>query len=215
MSLVRLLCPRSLRFVGLARAIPVALALFALVGTSGPLYPEVNADNSSSRPFAEIIRIVQFADYQPPNAFGWIANTRELYPYFHRERLRLGKDFEPELWKFLGHNFYRHYFACMMLSRSKDYPVENQNPELTLRILEKAIKIAHRHPVYEIRGFSVTLSVIGAVEYYKSGNKYKAFRHKSRAERMFATKSYSGFSPAMYPEDREIYEKKIADPGVR
>ena len=144
---------------------------------------------------------------------GLNGNKEHLSTVFNEERTRLGADFESELWKYLGNDVEKLYWAGYFL-QSKSY-LHGSAPlsRLAFDVWQKALEIETDKTNQDTLERRFTLLIITSVLAQKLGNTKQALQDKNEAIKIRGsdTKKYLNF-PVMSAEDRCIYQNIDAEP---
>ncbi len=116
---------------------------------------------------------------------GFNGNKENLSTVFNQERIRLGENFEGELWKYLGNDVEKHYWIGSFL-KSKSYLHGNQSlPELALKVWQNALALIGEKTDEESLGDKFKISIlstilatrVGKTELYPLENGLRKFNH--------------------------------------
>lgn len=109
-------------------------------------------------------------------------NDEQTVKLFNQERMRLGANFETELWKYLGDNLAKHYWISGFVEYD-DYLQGNKPlPQLAFKIREKAVELSVANDDYPSLGMKFTMLRDIAVYLYLAGKRESAIAHKRKAE---------------------------------
>ncbi|HEX7720954.1 MAG TPA: hypothetical protein VF397_02270 [Pyrinomonadaceae bacterium] len=161
----------------------------------------VHAQPQTRAPFAILDEQVRS---QPA---GWNGDKSKLSTVFAAERLRLGRDFESALMKYIANDAEKHYWISAFLEYS-DYLHGNKSlPHLSMLIIEEGLALLRDKTDDDSVGLSLSFNVVGAVLAEKLGLNTLAISHKNDAERRLAENAdWGAFFPAMSEEERRLYD---------
>ena len=137
---------------------------------------------------------------------------------FQQERTRLGQNFEPELWKYLGDDVDKQDKISNFLLYPEYLHGNLPMPYLAMQIQLKSLATLRGKPDLSSRIMYVTTSINAAILDGSLGLLDEAKVHKTEAETMMAKDKFltTGF-PAIDDYDRCIYDSlghhEIARPG--
>jgi TonB family protein len=161
--------------------------------------PPPKQPNSSS-PFADL-------DNQLKKQGGWNKDKQRPAELFNIERKRLGDRFEPELMKYLGQDFERHYWISTFLEDTGYLQGAPRMPHLSLLIKHQAIALLEGKADMESMINTVSVSVTAAVLSEQLGLHKLAVSHKTRAEGLIQKDDTLVFGfPAMSEQEGNLYE---------
>lgn len=138
---------------------------------------------------------------------GFSGNKENLSKAFNQERIRLGENFESELWKYLENDIEKHYRIGSFL-QSKSYLHGNQAlPELALKIWQNGLELLKDKQDEESLGDKFKMLILSSVLAEKLGKSDLAVDYKKESEKItdsgFNTKIYF---PALREFERCIYQ---------
>lgn len=132
-------------------------------------------------PFARFTRAVN------EERGGFSGNKQSLSKFFSEERIRLGSNFERELWKYLGDDADKHYWISSFLT-SKSYLHGNEPlPELAFQIRTNGLRLLEKRTDDRSLGRMVTMNRHLAVSAKLAGKQDEAVRFRDRAEAVLAS----------------------------
>lgn len=153
-------------------------------------------DDAAARSLAGIERFVEKMQ-------AWTGDNVELVRAFGKLRERLGAEFEPAMWKYLGKNIERHYW----ISYYVEAPGDADALQLALLVRENAIRLLGKRTDETSLINRMSFGVSAAVGSSRLNLTDKAVQHKTAVERLRALpQEFPGF-PAMFGDDLEIYER--------
>ncbi len=142
-------------------------------------------------------------------------NREEIVKLFNEERVALGKDFEPQLWKYLGTDVEKHYWISSFLDW-KEYLQGNQPlPELSFKIKKRGVKLIGDAQDEVKLGEKITFLRDLAVASYKAGNQKRAIKFKRQAAPLYEKYDDIGaYIGATSEFENCIYDNLEKDPGI-
>ncbi len=167
------------------------------------------------------VSVFAFAQSQPFETFnkavkeqrgGFNGNKENLSTVFNQERIRLGKNFETELWKYLESDVEKHYWIGFFLS-SKSYLHGNTPlPELAFEIRRKGHGLLENKVDKKSLGRKVVFSRELAVAAKKFGKQDLAVNYKNNAESILSRNEELGaYITSMSEYDLCIYKNLETD----
>ena len=170
------------------------------------------------------VSIFAFAQNQPFEVFnnavkaeraGFSGNKENLSTVFNQERIRLGENFESELWKYLGNDVEKHYWIGSFL-KSKSYLHGNQPlPELTLKVWQNALALIGEKTDEESLSDKFRISILSTILATRIGKTELAVGYKKDAEKItnsgFNTKIYF---PGLSEHERCLYQNVGTDTSI-
>lgn len=143
---------------------------------------------------------------------GFSGNKENLSTVFNQERIRLGENFETELWKYLENDVEKHYWIGFFLS-SKSYLHENPPlPKLAFEIRRKGLELLENKNDKKSVGRKVVFSRLLAVAAQKFGKQDLAINYKNNAESLLSkNEELSVYITAMSDYDLCIYKNLEKD----
>ena len=132
--------------------------------------------------------------------------VRGIHP-FQQERIRLGQNFEPELWKYVGDDIDKQDKISNFLLYSEYLHGNLPMPYLAMKIQRKSLSSLRGKPDLSSRIMYVTTSINAAILDGALDLLDQAGIHKSEAEAMMSKDKFlsTGF-PAIDDYDRCIYD---------
>jgi hypothetical protein len=196
---------------------------FILIVLLQILCAAVSFAQEPARPFQELNKLRK--------EHGWSESRVELSKLFQKERARLGKDFEAELWKYLGNDKPKYLWTALFLE-SKIYLHDNPPlPELAYAIRVKMLDIKHEtlpknapnynadKPDPAVIVSDINAYLLAAISAEKLGKK-ESVAYKERAETLLKENSdLRDYLPNLRPYDLCVYKNigtadKCKDDGV-
>lgn len=161
------------------------------------------------------VSVFAFAQSQPFEVFdkavktekaGFSGNKENLSEVFNQERIRLGENFETELWKYLGNDVEKHYWIGFFL-KSKSYLHGNQPlPELALKVWQNAIELIKDESGEQFLGRRFKLLVWSAVLSEKLNKKDLATAYKKESDALLSPAfDLQTYFPALSKYERCLY----------
>lgn len=143
---------------------------------------------------------------------GFSGNKENLSTVFNQERIKLGENFETELWKYLGSDVEKHYWISFFLS-SKSYLHGNTSlPELAFEIRRKGLVLLENKDDKKSLGRKVVFSRQLAVAAQKFGKQDLAINYKNNAESLLSrNEELSAYITSMSEYDLCIYKNLEKD----
>lgn len=158
------------------------------------------ASAQSSAPFAELDEHIK------TERNGYFGGDETTVALFNAERERLGKNFETELFKYLGKDAEKHKWIALYL-KDEDY-LQGNEPllQLSLRILQRGLDLIETQKEDESRS-ATSLNVYAALLSLKLKMPAQARAHKAKVEELLKKgDDYLGTFPALSDKDRAIYD---------
>ena len=126
------------------------------------------------KPFAEFDKTVnkEVGEY-----YGDIEKLSEI---FDQERIRLGDDFETELWKYLGTDLEKYYRLSSFLDRKKYLHGNKPLPELAFKIRQRGLELVGDSEDKSGLGKKITFLRELAVASYLAGKRDLAIEYKAQ-----------------------------------
>lgn len=112
-------------------------------------------------------------------------NNDEVVKLFNQERVRLGANFETELWKYLGEDLRKHYWVSSFVETKEYLNGNSPLPELAKKIRSNAQNFAVKPDDYEGLGMKFTILREVVVDLYLDKNLASAKTLKQKAERIY------------------------------
>ncbi|HWS98683.1 MAG TPA: energy transducer TonB [Pyrinomonadaceae bacterium] len=176
-------------------------ALLCLIVLSHSAFPHARAQEVAPVPFAEVEKQVR------AQRGGWSGPKEPLTTLFNAERVRLGKEFEAELLKYLGTDVEKHYWVALLLTDTEYLRGNEPLPELSLLVADKALSLLGGKEDEEGLGHTVAVSVNAAVVSEKIERHPAAVAYKRKAETLLSKDPDLGaFFPALGQEERRLYD---------
>lgn len=140
-------------------------------------------------------------------------NNDEVVKLFNQERIRLGANFETELWKYLGTDVRKYYWISSFVE-GKDYLNGNSPlPDLAKRIRSKAQDLAVKSDDYELLGMKFTILRDVVVDLYLDKNLASAKIIKQKADRIYKDIAEMGVVGASDEYTMCVYDNLEKNPG--
>lgn len=137
---------------------------------------------------------------------GFAGDKQKLSTLFNAERIRLGKNFEPELLQYLGSDVDRHYWISAFLEVPSYLHGNQPLRHLSLLIKQQGLSLLRGQTDQESLGSVVSLSVTAAVLSEDLGLHSLAAAYKADAEKLIAAdEDFGGWFPAMDDYGRCLY----------
>lgn len=139
-------------------------------------------------------------------------NDEEVVKLFNQERLRLGKSFETELWKYMGDNLLKHYWISSFVD--DEYYLQGNPPlsELSIKIREKAVELDIDEEDLEELGMKYSLLRDYSVKLYIQGKRDLAIKNKKKADKLLAeNEDLGGFIGVTYEYIHCIFDNMEKD----
>jgi|GEM_PF-1829988 len=158
------------------------------------------------KPFSELLALEK-------EKGGWMTNTSEKARAFHKERMRLGKNFVSELLIFIANDVDRHYAIGYYLSEPSYLGKYKPMYELALLIFLQGIPLTKKSSNFLIQCQEVSFRVSAVMVAHKLGYKTLAVYHKTIAQHLMKNSLYSGGFPAMSETELKIYKSIKTERG--
>lgn len=117
---------------------------------------------------------------------GFAGDKSKLSKVFQDERNRLGKDFESELWKYLGDDADKHFWIAAFLTSSSYLHGNPAMPELAFQIRTRNLKLLEGRTDNRSRGRAVSINRYLAVAAKLEGKQTDAIMYRDKAEAILA-----------------------------
>ncbi|MGI8469174.1 MAG: hypothetical protein ACR2N3_12055 [Pyrinomonadaceae bacterium] len=150
------------------------------------------------------------------NNGGSFDNRDEIVTLFNKERVRLGGDFETELWKYLGKDVRKYYWTSAFLE-DKDYSQDKKPmPKLAYEVKLRGTEIPVDKDDVEGLGMKVTLLRDAAIKSSLDGNRELAIKYKKRATEIMEKNNLAamGVIGATTEFDQCIYDNLEKDTSM-
>lgn len=136
---------------------------------------------------------------------GFSGNKENLSTVFNKERIRLGENFETELWKYLGKDIEKHYWISSFLT-SKSY-LHGNTPldDLAFNIRQKAIALLEKKTDKSSLGKKATLLRKLAITSKQSEKTDLAQKYKSDAELLLSENDLGAYISGLNKYDKCVY----------
>lgn len=125
---------------------------------------------------------------------GFAGNKENLSRHFNQERIRLGTNFETELWKYLGDDTEKHYWIGLFLTAPSYLHSNTPLPELSLKIWQRGVDLEKNNQADAAVGQRFSTLVLLAILAQKQGRVELALSAKNETVRI----TESGFASAAY-----------------
>ena len=143
---------------------------------------------------------------------GFSGNKENLSKIFNQERIRLGDDFETELWKYLGDDIEKHYWLNSFVESESYLHGNKPLPELAFRIRQKGLALLDKKDDKESLGRKVTLNRKQAIYFHNAGKRDPAMQSKKIAENILKENDeISAYVGGMSRLDKCIYTNLEGD----
>lgn len=163
---------------------------------------------AQSKPFADFDKAVN------KEKGGFSGNKENLSKAFNQERIRLGDDFEAELWKYIGEDIEKIYWLNLFVESDSYLHGNKPLPELAFEIRQKGLELLEDKTDKKSLGRKVTLNREQAIYYYKTGNRESALKSKENAENLLKKNDISAYVSGMTRLDKCIYTNLEGDATV-
>jgi hypothetical protein len=155
----------------------------------------------SNEPFAELDRYVKTEQN------GFFSGEESTVTLFNAERIRLGKNFETELLKYLGKDIEKHYWISAYLDYEEFLQGNERLPQLSLRIKQRGLSLIETQKEEDTFSSVIGLNVTAAILSQKLKLPAQAKSYKAKAENLMKKDdAYRGTFPALDDADRAIYD---------
>lgn len=140
-------------------------------------------------------------------AGGWSGSKENLSKIFNNERIRLGAEFENEMWKYLDNDVEKHYWIATFLDSDSYLHGSPALPELSIAIRQKGIELVEGRNDEESLGRKYQLSFLSAITSESIRKREQALGYKKQAEMLFKERpDLSIYKPILSEYKRCIYE---------
>lgn len=163
---------------------------------------------AQSKPFAEFDKAVN------NEKSGFSGNKENLSKVFNQVRIRLGENFETELWKYIGNDVEKIYWLNLFVESNSYLHGNKPLPELAFRIRQKGLNLLNNRTDERSLGRKVTLYRKQAIYYYKTGNLEQALKSKEIAENLLKENDISAYVGGMTRLDKCVYSNLEGDASV-
>jgi hypothetical protein len=133
---------------------------------------------AQSKPFSSIDEFLK-------KKGGDFNNYEEVVKLFNGERVRLGKNFEKELWKYLGNDVEKHYWISSFIVWEGYLQGNPPLPELSIKIKKRGVKLLDKAEGEAKLGEKITFLRDLAVASYLAGRQKRALKYKKRAAPLY------------------------------
>ncbi len=117
---------------------------------------------------------------------GFAGDKSKLSKVFQDERNRLGKDFESELWKYLGDDADKHFWIAAFLTSGSYLHGNPAMPGLAFQIRTRNLKLLEGRTDNRSRGRAVSINRHLAISAKLEGKQTDAIMYRDKAEAIFA-----------------------------
>lgn len=135
---------------------------------------------AQDKPFARFVKAVK------EESGGFAGNKENLSRFFNEERIRLGTNFETELWKYLGDDAEKHYWISGFLTWKSYLHGNEQLPELAFQIRLKGLRLLEKRKDDRSLGRIVTMGRQLAVSAKLVGRQDDAQQFRDNVEKILA-----------------------------
>lgn len=157
--------------------------------------------NAQTTPFEAFIAAVK------AEPAGFAGDKENLSRYFNQERIRLGANFETELWKYLRDDPEKHYWIGLFLTAPSYLHANTPLPELSLKVWQRGVELGKNNQTNAAVGQRFSTLVLLAILAQKQGRVELAVNAKNETVRItesgFASVSYR---PGMSNFDRCLFQ---------
>ncbi len=186
------------------------LGLLALFLTSAAFAQDTISDflnqKTAGKPFASIDAYLA----QNKQDFD---NSDEVVKIFNQERVRLGANFETELWKYLSKDLRKHYWINIFVETEEFLNGNKPLPDLAARIRSNAQDFPVNSDDYELLGMKFTILRGVTVDLYLNKKLDSAKIIKQKAQRIYKDIEQMGVIGATDEFVTCIYENLEKNPG--
>lgn len=117
---------------------------------------------------------------------GFAGDKSKLSKVFQDERNRLGKDFESELWKYLGDDADKHFWIAAFLTSSSYLHGNPAMPGLAFQIRTRNLELLEGRTDNRSRGRAVSINRHLAISAKLEGKQTDAIMYRDKAEAILA-----------------------------
>ncbi len=142
---------------------------------------------------------------------GFSGNKENLSKVFNQERIRLGDNFETELWKYVGDDVEKTYWLNFFVESESYLHGNKPLPELAFKIRQKGLNLLSDENDKKSLGRKVSLNREQAIYYYKTGNTDLALKSKTVAENILKENEISAYVGGMTRLDKCVYSNLEGD----
>ncbi len=142
---------------------------------------------------------------------GFSGNKENLSKNFNQERIRLGENFETELWKYLENDSDKHYWISSFVESNSYLHGNTTLPELAFRIRVNALKLLENKEDARSLGRKVSINRKQAIYYHNIKNQDLAIKSKTLAEEILKNNQISAYVSGMTRLDSCIYKNLEKD----
>lgn len=160
---------------------------------------------AQAKPFADFDKAVR------EEKSGFSGNKEKLSKVFNDERMRLGENFEAELWKYIGDDLEKIYWLNLFVESESYLHGNKRLPELAFKIRQKGLDLLNDKNDKKSLGRKVTLNREQAIYYYKTGNRELALKSKENAENLLKENDISAYVGGMTRLDKCLYSNLEGD----
>lgn len=139
--------------------------------------------------------------------------NEEVIKLFNQERIRLGVNFETELWKYLGKDLRKHYYISGFVEYEEFLNGNKPLPELARKIRLNTQDLSVSADDYELLGMKFTILRDVVVDLYENNNLALAKIVKQKAERIYKDISEIGVVGATEDYILCVYDNLENNPG--
>ena len=169
-----------------------------------------------------LFSVFAFSQNQPFEVFenaaqktGFDGDKENLSAAFNQERIRLGENFERELWKYLGEDVEKYYWISFFLDWKEYLHGNKPLPELALKIRQRGVEIIGDTEDKENLGRKITFLRDLAIASYLSGKRDLAIEYKQQANPIYEKYDYIGaYVGATTKFNYCIYDNLEKDPDI-
>lgn len=154
---------------------------------------------AQAKPFADFDKAVR------EEKGGFSENKENLSKVFNQERMRLGENFESELWKYIGDDVEKIYWLNSFVESESYLHGNKPLPDLAFKIRQKGLESLSNKNDKKNLGRKVTLNRKQAIYYYKNGNRDLALKTKAETENLLKENEISAYVGGMTRLDNCVY----------
>ncbi len=146
---------------------------------------------------------------------GFSGNKENLSKVFNRERIRLGEDFEAELWKYLGENVEKYYWISSFLDWKGYLHGNTPLPKLAFEIRKRGVELLVNTEDMTNLGRKITFLRDMAIASYDSGKFDTAIEYKKQATAIYEKcEDIGAYVGATSPLRHCIFKNLEKDPNI-